>query len=698
MNTKVLLCVSLLTVIQLALALPLCAQGDQTFTLKTNDLRGGRAFGLDKLAWKYHAGDDSLWAAKDFDDSDWRQVKSSLLREEDFNSIVWNGRAWFRLRLRVDESLVGQPLALRVWHWGASEIYLDGNLIHSFGKIVSAGDEEYNPRGLFVPVVFGDDGEHTIAVRYSFMSAGDLTQGRGRWLARARYTPGVSLYFTSGNDAAFRLEERARDERDDYALTGLLTALALIHFLLFVFYRQQRGNLFYSLFAFGIAATLLLERIANTSHLDATIVLLADIGRNEVQGLAVMSLLAFLYVEFAGRVSKFFWVLLAIWLVGIVLHATQVLSLASNFTPIMLVVTLVDCLRIMLLSLKQRRTGAWIIAVGVAVLVAGVTINIAEGQNFISLPNWLDPFFMSVTILSVPLMVSIYLGRNFAQTSKNLEEQLVQVKEFSERELEHERTEAELRLKHEQEKAENERRARELEEARGLQLSMLPKSVPKLPNLEIAVYMKPATEVGGDYYDFHISEDGTLTVAVGDATGHGLKAGTMVTATKSLFNNLAHEPEISYIFRQSSAALKRMNLRGMFMAMAMAKIKDNHLTVSCAGMPPALVYRNEIKRVEEISIKAMPLGGPLAAPYEQREIELSAGDCVLLMSDGFPEMFNEEDEMLGFDKAKRLLAVIADEPAQEIINRFVEAGEKWAGTRAQDDDVTFVVLKVGNLN
>ena len=67
--------------------------------------------------------------------------------------------------------------------------------------------------------------------------------------------------------------------------------------------------------------------------------------------------------------------------------------------------------------------------------------------------------------------------------------------------------------------------------------------------------MKPATEVGGDYYDFHVGEDGTLTVAVGDATGHGLKAGTMVTATKSLFNNLAARTEyrehFQTIFRRS---------------------------------------------------------------------------------------------------------------------------------------------------
>jgi sigma-B regulation protein RsbU (phosphoserine phosphatase) len=53
--------------------------------------------------------------------------------------------------------------------------------------------------------------------------------------------------------------------------------------------------------------------------------------------------------------------------------------------------------------------------------------------------------------------------------------------------------------------------------------------------------MDTATEVGGDYYDFHVSEDGTMTLAIGDATGHGVKAGIMVTAAKILFSNLQKE-------------------------------------------------------------------------------------------------------------------------------------------------------------
>ncbi len=242
--------------------------------------------------------------------------------------------------------------------------------------------------------------------------------------------------------------------------------------------------------------------------------------------------------------------------------------------------------------------------------------------------------------------------------------------------------------------AENELRAKELEEARQLQLSMLPRQLPQLPHLEIAAYMKPATEVGGDYYDFHLAEDGTLTIAVGDATGHGLKAGTVVTATKSLFNHLAQDTNIPAIFQNSSRALKLMNFRTLFMAMTMIKVKDYQLTLSSAGMPPVLIYRTEKRAVEEISLTGIPLGSLTPYPYREQSVNLGPGDVVVLMSDGFPERFNGKNEMLDYESAKSSLAEVPTLTPQEIIDVFVKIGDKWADGRPQDDDMTFVVLKV----
>ena len=183
-------------------------------------------------------------------------------------------------------------------------------------------------------------------------------------------------------------------------------------------------------------------------------------------------------------------------------------------------------------------------------------------------------------------------------------------------------------------------------------------------------------------------------MAVGDATGHGLKAGTLVASVKSLFVSLANHPEIPHIFQRVSTVLKEMKLRGLFMAMTMVKLKDYRLTICSAGMPPALIYRAREHRVEEVFIKGIPLGSFPGYVYCKEELMLSPGDVVLLLSDGLPERFNSEGEMLGYDKPSRSLLEVAHRPSQEIIEHFIHLGETWAGGKSQDDDVTLVVLRL----
>ncbi len=242
--------------------------------------------------------------------------------------------------------------------------------------------------------------------------------------------------------------------------------------------------------------------------------------------------------------------------------------------------------------------------------------------------------------------------------------------------------------------AESERKTKELEEARELQLSMLPKNLPNMPNLDIAVYMKTATEVGGDYYDFHIGLDGTLTTVIGDATGHGMRAGTVVTAAKSLFNSYASDKDILLSFREISRCIKELHLQNLAMSLTMLKIQNNKLRMSSAGMPPIYLYRKSTDSVEEYLLEGMPLGTMSNYPYIIRETELNAGDTLLLMSDGFPELLNDEKKMYGYKKARNYFEEIAGESPEEIITKLKNAGTNWTKDNDPDDDVTFVVIKV----
>jgi ligand-binding sensor domain-containing protein/serine phosphatase RsbU (regulator of sigma subunit) len=231
--------------------------------------------------------------------------------------------------------------------------------------------------------------------------------------------------------------------------------------------------------------------------------------------------------------------------------------------------------------------------------------------------------------------------------------------------------------------AENERKTLELEEARKLQLSMLPKTIPALPNFDIAVYMQTANEVGGDYYDFKLDDDGTLTAAVGDATGHGLQAGTMVAATKSLFNSLAHMPHPVPILAEASHALRGMGFHNMYMAMTIAKFKERHMRLATAGMPYTLIYRAATRYVEEVELKGLPLGSFSDVQYQWKDLKLNAGDAVLFMSDGLPEMFNAQGEVLGEDRAKELLMEAGQSAPEQIIEHLVMAGKAWANGQPQ---------------
>jgi serine phosphatase RsbU (regulator of sigma subunit) len=241
---------------------------------------------------------------------------------------------------------------------------------------------------------------------------------------------------------------------------------------------------------------------------------------------------------------------------------------------------------------------------------------------------------------------------------------------------------------------ENERKSKELEEARQLQLSMLPKVLPQVPHLDIAVYMKTATEVGGDYYDFHLSIDGTLTVVLGDATGHGMKAGTMVTTTKSLFNVLAPNPNIVETFHEMTRCLKLMHLEKLSMCMTMLKIIGSKLQMSAAGMPPVFIYKQESQTTEEHVLKGMPLGTMVNFPYTIKESKLNSGDTILIMSDGFPELQNEKDEVYGYKRVRNSFEEIAEKEPEEIIHHLKDVGSKWVNSNEPDDDLTFVVIKV----
>ncbi len=241
--------------------------------------------------------------------------------------------------------------------------------------------------------------------------------------------------------------------------------------------------------------------------------------------------------------------------------------------------------------------------------------------------------------------------------------------------------------------AENARQNKELEDARLLQLSMLPKEIPRVPGYEISVFMKTATEVGGDYYDFNLSPDGELNVAFGDATGHGMQAGTIVTLMKGLFISEASKFEIQKFFNHCSRAIKEIKLGRLYMALTVARFNGKNVSLSSAGMPPAYLYRIADGSIEEILLKAVPLGSMKSFPYGLYETSMETGDTLLLMTDGLPEQKNAGEEMFDYARVTDSFRALAQERPEEIISRLVNEGDAWMNGVAQEDDITLMVVR-----
>jgi len=126
----------------------------------------------------------------------------------------------------------------------------------------------------------------------------------------------------------------------------------------------------------------------------------------------------------------------------------------------------------------------------------------------------------------------------------------------------------------------------------------------------------------------------------------------------------------------------------------MIKIDGHRLIASAAGMPPVFIYRNSCRTVDEILTKGMPLGSHCDFPYEQREAELASGDTILLMTDGFPESFNEREEIFDYPRVRESFCAVAGRSPEDIIAGLKRDAAAWRNGKPLNDDMTFIVIKV----
>jgi PAS domain S-box-containing protein len=240
-----------------------------------------------------------------------------------------------------------------------------------------------------------------------------------------------------------------------------------------------------------------------------------------------------------------------------------------------------------------------------------------------------------------------------------------------------------------------ERIEQELRIARLIQQTLLPKRLPKLSGYDIAAYYQPAREVGGDFYDFFLLQDGCLGLVMGDATGKGMPAALVMAAARSMLRAVAQSSDSpAEVLKRANDALVADIPPNMFITCFYAVLDPEPGRLRYANAGHDLPYlRHHGSDVEELRARRMPLGLMPGIGYEQKELILEAGNSVLFYSDGLVEAHDRQGEMFGFPRLRKLIAANSVGSGEELVNFLLEelysfAGEGWE----QEDDITLTTL------
>ncbi|MGE5655681.1 MAG: SpoIIE family protein phosphatase [Actinomycetota bacterium] len=250
-------------------------------------------------------------------------------------------------------------------------------------------------------------------------------------------------------------------------------------------------------------------------------------------------------------------------------------------------------------------------------------------------------------------------------------------------------------------KAENRRMSTELEITRQLQHMILPKEeeLKAVPGLDIAGFMQPAEEVGGDYYDV-LQENGRVKIGIGDVTGHGLESGVLMimvqTAVRALTSNRETDSVkfLSALNRTIYNNVQRMN-SDKNLSLLLLEYEDGELKFT--GQHEEIIVVRTDGLVELIDTR--DLGFPIGLEANitdfigENQVQLYSGDVVVLYTDGITEAENIERKRYGLNRLIEVVRLNLKRSATEIRQVVIEEVRAYIGTQKVYDDITLVILK-----
>jgi sigma-B regulation protein RsbU (phosphoserine phosphatase) len=235
----------------------------------------------------------------------------------------------------------------------------------------------------------------------------------------------------------------------------------------------------------------------------------------------------------------------------------------------------------------------------------------------------------------------------------------------------------------------------ELNIARKIQSTFLPKKNPTLKGFDIAGINISSEAVGGDYYDFINIVDNQIGIAIGDVSGKGIGAALIMAAFRaSLKAEIRNNYAIRTIFKKVNSLLYESIERENYVTAVYGVLdtKNRVFTFSNAGHNPPLLFKTD-GQVMELVEGGLALGMFADSTYEERPVYINNGDILLFYTDGVTEAQDINDCEFGVDRLKKLVNESRHHTAGEIINLIVDTVQKYRSSNKQLDDLTLILAK-----
>ena len=242
------------------------------------------------------------------------------------------------------------------------------------------------------------------------------------------------------------------------------------------------------------------------------------------------------------------------------------------------------------------------------------------------------------------------------------------------------------------------RMSRALGVAKDVQQSLLPKTNPMIQGFDIAGTSLYCDETGGDYYDFiNLSED-RMAVVVGDVSGHGVSSALLMATARALIMLRASMPGraasiINDVNKHLSLDTYDTDNFMTFFYCELAPAVQEVCWIR-AGHDPALIYDPDTDTFDELKGHGLAVGVDYKFEYEEFQRTLTAGQVILIGTDGIWEMRDEADDMFGKKRLKEIIRTNYSATAKEIIRIISETLQEFRGSKQPEDDVTMVVITV----